>query len=85
MLITGCQSHETSADACPSGDPKKAFGALTNALTTSVRATKKNDPNASVSYKALVQDVRQVLLQAKFTQNPCLECADADVDQPFIC
>ena len=85
VLITGCQSHETSADACPSGDPKKAFGALTNALTTSVRATKKNNPNASVSYKALVQDVRKVLLQAKFTQNPCLECEDGDVDKPFIC
>lgn len=24
ILITGCQSHETSADACPSGDPKQA-------------------------------------------------------------
>lgn len=85
VLITGCQSHETSADACPSGDPKKAFGALTNALTTSVRATKKADPTADVPYKALVQDVRAVLLQAKFTQNPCLECADEDVNKPFIC
>ena len=33
-LITGCQAHETSADACPGGDPTKAYGALTNALTT---------------------------------------------------
>lgn len=24
ILITGCQSHETSADACPSGNPKEA-------------------------------------------------------------
>lgn len=51
VLISGCQvstallSHcslylqpfETSADACPSGNPQKAFGALTNAITTLVR------------------------------------------------
>ena len=24
ILITGCQSHETSADACPSGNPNQA-------------------------------------------------------------
>ncbi len=24
ILITGCQSHETSADACPSGNPQQA-------------------------------------------------------------
>lgn len=24
ILITGCQSHETSADACPSGNPDQA-------------------------------------------------------------
>jgi hypothetical protein len=85
VLITGCQSHETSADACPSGDPKKAFGALTNALTTSVRAMKKAAPNAPVPNRALVHDVREILLKAKFAQNPCLECTDADVAQPFIC
>lgn len=24
ILITGCQAHETSADACPSGNPREA-------------------------------------------------------------
>lgn len=46
VLITGCQSNETSADACPSGDPAKAFGALTNALTTIVNAQKGQNPQA---------------------------------------
>lgn len=84
VLITGCQAHETSADACPSGDPSKAFGALTNALVTSVRAVKRNNPNANPSHKQLVQDVRSVLLKARYTQNPCLECTERDVDAPFI-
>ena len=48
VLITGCQSNETSADACPSGDPSKAFGALTNALTTTINAVKRQNPNAMV-------------------------------------
>lgn len=85
VLITGCQAHETSADACPSGDPSKAFGALTNALTTTVKAVKTQDPSASIGYRDLVTDVREVLLKSKFTQNPCLECQDKDVDAPFIC
>ena len=84
VLITGCQAHETSADACPSGDPSKAFGALTNALVTSIRAVKRNNPNANPSHKQLVQDVRSVLLKARYTQNPCLECTQSDVDAPFI-
>lgn len=85
VLITGCQAHETSADACPSGDPSKAFGALTNALTTTVKATKSQDPGANIACKDLVHDVREVLLKSKFTQNPCLECQDKDVESSFIC
>lgn len=85
VLITGCQADETSADACPSGDPTKAFGALTNALTTTVHAVKNADPNANISNVDLVHDVREVLLKSKFTQNPCLECQDDSVSLPFIC
>lgn len=68
VLITGCQAHETSADACPSGDPSKAFGALTNALVTSVRAVKRQNPNATPTYEQLVQDVRSVLLKTRYKQ-----------------
>lgn len=84
VLITGCQSNETSADACPSGDPNKAFGALTNALTTAVAACKKKNPNANPTNAQLVQQVRTTLHKAKFTQNPCLECEKPQCAQPFI-
>lgn len=84
-LITGCQAHETSADACPGGDATRAYGALTNALTTIVRQHKRKHPNAPISYKDLVTNVRAMLHKAKFTQNPCLECADDTVSRPFIC
>ena len=36
-LVSGCRDHETSADACPSGNRSQAFGALTNALTTTIK------------------------------------------------
>jgi hypothetical protein len=51
VLITGCQAEETSADACPSGDPSKAFGALTNALTTTVKEFKAAYPDQNISYR----------------------------------
>ena len=85
VLITGCQSMETSADACPSGDKNQAFGALTNALTASVKAMKATDKATPVTYRQLVSDVRETLLKTGFTQNPCLECSDANVDAVFIC
>ena len=58
VLVTGCQSTETSADACPSGNPKKAFGALSNALTTTVAQIKKKNPNAKITNYFIVQQVR---------------------------
>lgn len=85
VLVTGCQANETSADACPSGDPSKAFGALTNALTTTVHAVKDGNPGASMTCKDVVLDVRAVLYWTNFTQNPCLECRDHDVASPFVC
>ena len=62
VLITGCQSNETSADACPSGDPNKAFGALTNALTTTIDHVKKRNPKAAGNNKFIVTEVRTPLL-----------------------
>jgi Caspase domain len=84
-LITGCQAHETSADACPNNDPAQAFGAMTNALTSIVAKHKQQNPNAPISYRTLVTEVRAQLHASKFTQNPCLECAGETVDKPFVC
>lgn len=83
-LITGCQAHETSADACPGGNPNKAYGAMTNALTTTVAQFKSKHPNGNLTYAQLVTEVRKMLLKAKFTQNPCLECSDETVGLGFI-
>lgn len=85
VLVTGCQSHETSADACPSGNPKKAFGALSNALTTTVAAVKKKNPNAKMHNYFVVSEVRKTLLKAGFEQNPCLECNKKQTKEAFIC
>jgi hypothetical protein len=33
----------------------------------------------------VVMGIRAALLKSGMTQNPCLECADAEVDDTFIC
>jgi len=76
VLITGCQSDETSADVRSGGT---AFGALSNTLNDCLR----KKPNAT--FRELVMDVRAELQQKGFKQNPCLECATSNADKPFIC
>jgi hypothetical protein len=51
ILITGCQSHETSADACPSGNPDKAHGALSNAIQTVVKTHHQQNPGEPLTYR----------------------------------
>ncbi|KAL4436715.1 hypothetical protein ABPG75_003854 [Micractinium tetrahymenae] len=84
ILITGCQSHETSADACPSGNPKEAFGALSNGINTVLTAHFKQNPGAPISYRTLVTGVREALARSGYSQNPCLECSPANADSNFI-
>eukprot|EP00898_Chlorokybus_atmophyticus_P006574 jgi/Chlat1/6918/Chrsp52S06592 len=80
VLITGCQSSETSADACPSGDKTQAYGALTNGISTVL--ARHNGP---ITFKQLVTEVRNHMKEKGFTQNPCLECSAANADKVFIC
>eukprot|EP00878_Enallax_costatus_P012680 GHUV01013244.1.p1 GENE.GHUV01013244.1~~GHUV01013244.1.p1 ORF type:complete len:116 (+),score=37.52 GHUV01013244.1:672-1019(+) len=84
VLITGCQAEETSADACPSGDPNQAFGALTNALTTAIAQFRETYPDKNVSARTVVHAVRESLNKARFAQNPCLECDAAGADAGFV-
>ncbi|GLC63450.1 hypothetical protein PLESTF_000037600 [Pleodorina starrii] len=84
ILITGCQSHETSADACPSGNPNKAHGALSNALQTVVRKHHQQNPGQPLTYRNLVIGIRDLLAKTGFAQNPCLECSNTNADSPFI-
>lgn len=51
VLVTGCQSHETSADYSPTGDPADAYGALTHTLTTALRQLKERQKGGSISHK----------------------------------
>ena len=84
ILITGCQAAETSADAHPPGAPERAYGALTNALCATVRELKRGDPNADISYRTLVNAIRDNLARARFAQNPCLEGSAGNVDRPLF-
>ncbi|KAK9805150.1 hypothetical protein WJX72_002186 [[Myrmecia] bisecta] len=84
VLISGCRDRETSADACPTGDPAQAYGALTNALTTVVNQHYKASPGQPITYMQVVAGVRELLGKSGFKQNPCLECSQGNAMRPFI-
>eukprot|EP00798_Chlamydomonas_sp_ICE-L_P010589 gene10589-12250_t len=81
---TVCQDSETSADLMLNNDPSTAYGAMSNAVQTIVRVHYENYPGQVLTYRNLVLAVRRYLAQAKFAQNPCLECSDKFVDSQFI-
>ncbi|KAL8033124.1 hypothetical protein ABFX02_13G141700 [Erythranthe guttata] len=80
ILISGCQTDQTSADASPSGDASQAYGALSNAIQTIIAAS--DEP---VSNQELVLKARELLKKQGYTQRPGLYCSDHHVDAPFIC
>lgn len=79
ILISGCQTHETSADATPSGKPDQAYGALSNAIQTILES------NDGVSNYKLVTEARRLLKKQGFTQNPGLYCDDNHIEASFVC
>jgi len=79
ILLSGCQSNETSADATPSGDHSQSYGAFSNALI-SVLAQREG----TISNRELVMAVRETLSKTGFKQHPCLFCTDENADAPFI-
>ncbi|GMI85162.1 metacaspase 2d, metacaspase 4 [Hibiscus trionum] len=80
ILISGCQTDQTSADASPSGNASQAYGALSNAIQTIIA-----NSDDSITNQELVQKARQVLKKQGFTQRPGLYCSDHHVDAPFVC
>lgn len=80
ILISGCQSDQTSADASPSGNASEAYGALSNAIQTILAQT-----DGPVTNEELVLKARQMLKKLGFTQQPGLYCSDHYVDAPFVC
>ncbi|KAF8103448.1 hypothetical protein N665_0188s0384 [Sinapis alba] len=80
ILISGCQTDQTSADASPLGQPELAYGAFTNAVQIILEESK-----GKVTYKELVMKARKLLKKQGFTQRPGLYCSDDYVNAPFIC
>lgn len=80
ILISGCQTDQTSADATPSGDASQAYGALSNAIQTIIA-----ESDGRVSNQELVRKARELLKKQGFTQRPGLYCSDDHVDAPFVC
>ena len=80
ILMSGCQTDQTSADACPSGNAAAAYGAFSNALQAIIEET-----NGSITYSELVHKAREKLQKDGFTQKPGLYCNDHLVDDKFIC
>jgi hypothetical protein len=80
ILLSGCQSNETSADANPSHNPADSYGAFSNAIQTVLSQT-----DGPISNRDLILEVRKLLQSQGFKQHPCLYCSDANADGPFIC
>ncbi|CAA7062081.1 unnamed protein product [Microthlaspi erraticum] len=80
ILISGCQTDQTSADASPPGHPELAYGALTNAIQIILKETK-----GKISNKELVLKVRKLLKKQGFEQRPGLYCDDGYANAQFIC
>ncbi|KAI5076341.1 hypothetical protein GOP47_0008406 [Adiantum capillus-veneris] len=80
ILISGCQSHETSADANPTGKEGDAYGAMSNALQTILSQQK-----GPITNHELVSKLREALQKQGFSQHPGLYCNDENASRPFIC
>nr|BAJ89979.1 predicted protein [Hordeum vulgare subsp. vulgare] len=78
VLISGCQTDQTSADATtPKG---LSYGALSNAIQ-SILAEK----DRKVTNKELVLRAREMLSKQGYKQQPGLYCSDKHTEVAFIC
>ncbi|KAF7822468.1 Metacaspase-4 subunit p10 like [Senna tora] len=80
ILMSGCQTDQTSADASPSGNADEAYGAFSNAIQAIIEET-----GGAVTNQELVMKAREKLQRQGFTQKPGLYCTDHHVDTPFVC
>ncbi|WVZ99090.1 hypothetical protein U9M48_044440 [Paspalum notatum var. saurae] len=80
VLISGCQTDETSADATTADGV--SYGALSNAIQTILAGTKLG---AAVTNRELVVGAREMLSGQGYTQQPGLYCSDEHARLPFIC
>jgi hypothetical protein len=76
MLISGCQAHQTSADAYIDGD---YIGACTYYLVKTLR-----DANYAAPYKSIVDSMNAQLAAAGYTQRPELNGPEVLFDKQFL-
>eukprot|EP01018_Ginkgo_biloba_P039150 Gb_08841 [translate_table: standard] len=79
ILLSGCQSNETSGDASTTGESKVAFGAFTNAIQTVLE--RHADP---ITNRDLVLGARKLLGEGGFSQHPCLYCSDQNAQAVYL-
>ncbi|XP_022157714.1 metacaspase-4-like [Momordica charantia] len=79
ILISGCQTDQTSADATPLGNAAASYGALSNAIQTILA-----ESDGSVTNRELVLAAREKLKRQGFTQRPGLYCSDRHAHAPFV-
>ncbi|KAK9058185.1 hypothetical protein SSX86_023025 [Deinandra increscens subsp. villosa] len=78
ILISGCQTDQTSADATKSAE---SYGALSHAIQTIVEEL----DGKVISNREIVVKARNMLKDQGFKQKPGLYCEDKHADSPFIC
>ncbi|KAL9321967.1 hypothetical protein ACSQ67_010020 [Phaseolus vulgaris] len=80
ILLSGCQSDQTSADACPVGKSGSAYGAFSNVIKGIIE-----ESEGAVTNRDLVLKARMILKKQGFSQKPGLYCSDNNVNAPFVC
>ncbi|TKY49461.1 Metacaspase-5 protein [Spatholobus suberectus] len=80
ILLSGCQSDQTCADASPNGNSDTAYGAFSNVIQDIIEET-----NGAVTNRELVLKARTMLKRQGFSQKPGLYCGVNNVHAPFVC
>ncbi|CAN6337200.1 unnamed protein product [Urochloa humidicola] len=86
VLISGCQTDETSADATTADGV--SYGALSNAIQSILAGSGgrgRGARGAAVTNRELVVRARELLAKQGYTQQPGLYCSDEHAKLPFIC
>ncbi|XP_013609984.1 PREDICTED: metacaspase-5-like [Brassica oleracea var. oleracea] len=78
ILLSGCQTDQTSGDVRTKG---QAYGAFSDAIQIILDETK----GKKITNKELVLGVRELLEYEWYPQQPGLYCSDSNADAPFIC
>ncbi|XP_062193898.1 metacaspase-9 [Phragmites australis] len=84
ILLSGCQTDETSADVAEDDEAAAEGGKACGAFSNAVQAVLAAHP-APLSNREVVSRARKVLREQGFEQHPCLYCSDANADAPFLC